>query len=140
MIGKPASSVREWSRKILAFRKARKLTQDALAKRLNTSAMNVSRWERGEAEPAADAYIRLGHLAGDPLCWFFWQRAGLSTADLMPILPVARRRLRQNVTASVQVVHAGEKNEELLKAERFCCHSRSSRLCGHSRRGCRGSC
>ena len=78
------------SRKILAFRKARKLTQDALAKRLNTSAMNVSRWERGEAEPTADAYIRFGHLAVDPLCWFFWQRAGLSTSDLMHILPVAR--------------------------------------------------
>jgi hypothetical protein len=38
---------------------------------LNTSAMAVSRWERGEAEPSAEAYIRLGHLAGDPLCWFF---------------------------------------------------------------------
>jgi transcriptional regulator with XRE-family HTH domain len=119
MIRKSASSVREWSRKILAFRKARKLTQDALAKRLNTSAMNVSRWERGEAEPAADAYIRLGHLAGDPLCWFFWQLAGLSTADLMQILPVARRRLRQDVTAIVQVVHAGEKTVSSLRPTDF---------------------
>jgi transcriptional regulator with XRE-family HTH domain len=119
MTRKSASSVREWSRKILAFRKARKLTQDALAKRLNTSAMNVSRWERGEAEPAADAYIRLGHLAGDPLCWFFWQLAGLSTSDLMRILPVARRRLRQDVIASVQVVHAGEKKMSSLRPTDF---------------------
>jgi transcriptional regulator with XRE-family HTH domain len=119
MIQKSASSVREWSRKILAFRKARKLTQDALAKRLNTSAMNVYRWERGQAEPAADAYIRLGHLAGDPLCWFFWQRAGLSTSDLMRILPIARRRLRQDVIASVQVVHAGEKTLSSLRPTDF---------------------
>jgi SOS-response transcriptional repressor LexA len=81
--------------------------------------MNVSRWERGEAEPAADAYIRLGHLAGDPLCWFFWQRAGLSTSDLMRILPVARRRLSQDVIASVRVVHAGEKAVGSLRPTDF---------------------
>ena len=57
--------------------------------------MAVSRWERGEAEPPADAYIRLGNIADDPLCWFFWGRAGLSTADVMRVLPTASRRLRQ---------------------------------------------
>jgi hypothetical protein len=51
--------------------------------------MNVSRGERGEAEPAADAYLGLGHLAGDPLGWFFWGRAGLSTADVMRVLPLS---------------------------------------------------
>jgi hypothetical protein len=25
----------------------------------------------GKAQPPADAYIRLGKLGGDPLCWFF---------------------------------------------------------------------
>ena len=34
----------------------------------------------------------------------------------------------------------GRKNGELLKADRFCCHPSSSRLCGHARRGCRRSC
>jgi transcriptional regulator with XRE-family HTH domain len=119
MIRKSASSVREWSRKILAFRKARKLTQDALAKQLNTSAMNVSRWERGDAEPAADAYIRLGHLAGDPLCWFFWGRAGLSTADLMRVLPDARQRLRRGAITNIQIVHAGDKSVRSLKPTDF---------------------
>src|SRR5271169_423970 len=71
----------EWSRKILTFRQALKLTQGELGKRLKTSAMAVSRWERGDAEPPADAYIRLGNIADDPLCWFFWGRAGLSTAN-----------------------------------------------------------
>jgi transcriptional regulator with XRE-family HTH domain len=54
----------EWSRKILAFRHALKLTQGELGKRLKTSAMAVSRWERGDTEPPAGAYIRLGNIAG----------------------------------------------------------------------------
>jgi DNA-binding XRE family transcriptional regulator len=119
MCGKFASAVPEWSRKILAFRHARKLTQSALAKELDTSGMAVSRWERGEAEPSAEAYIRLGHLAGDPLCWFFWGRAGLNTADLMRILPAARRRLRQGGIANVQVVHAGAVKVKSLKPTNF---------------------
>ena len=97
----------EWSRKILSFRQILKLTQGELGRRLKTSAMAVSRWERGETEPSADAYIRLGNIADDPLCWFFWGRAGLSTADVMRVLPTAGRRLRQGRIAEVQVVHAG---------------------------------
>jgi transcriptional regulator with XRE-family HTH domain len=103
----PATSLPERSLKIIGFRQALKLTQGALGKRLKTSAMAVSRWERGETEPAAGSYIRLGNLAGDPLCWFFLARAGLSTADVMRVLPTAGRRLRQGRIASVNVVHAG---------------------------------
>lgn len=119
MSRKPASAVPEWSRRILAFRRGRQLTQSGLAKELNTSAMAVSRWERGEAEPSAKAYIRLGHLAGDPLCWFFWGRAGLNTADLLRILPVARRRLRQGGIASIQIVHAGAGEVKALRPGDF---------------------
>lgn len=119
MFRKSAKTAPDWSRKILAFRQDRKLTQGGLAKQLNTSAMAVSRWERGEAEPPAEAYIRLGHLAGDPLCWFFWGRAGLSTADLMRILPAARRRLRQDGIANVQVVSAGVGRVGSLKPTDF---------------------
>jgi SOS-response transcriptional repressor LexA len=120
MCGKPASAVPEWSRKILAFRCARKLTQSGLAKELNTSAMAVSRWERAEAEPSAEAYIRLGHLVGEPLCWYFWGRAGLNTADLMRILPAARRGSRQGgVVANIQIVHAGGAKVKSLKPTDF---------------------
>jgi len=69
--------------------------------------MAVSRWERGDSEPPSVAYIRLGNIAKDPLCWFFWGRAGLSTADVMRVLPTASRRLRQGRIADVQIVHAG---------------------------------
>lgn len=117
MVRKFTNALPEWSRKILAFRQAMELTQGELGKRLRTSAMAVSRWERGDSEPPADAYIRLGNIANDPLCWFFWERAGLSTADVMRVLPTAGRRLRQGRIASVQVVHAGA--EGSLKPSRF---------------------
>jgi transcriptional regulator with XRE-family HTH domain len=109
----------EWSRKILAFRRARKLTQGELGKQINTSAMAVSRWERRETEPSAEAYIQLGNLAGDPLCWFFWGRAGLSTADVMRVLPAADRRLRQGRIANVQVVRAGAERTISIKPKDF---------------------
>jgi transcriptional regulator with XRE-family HTH domain len=78
----------EWSRKIVALRHALKLSQHDFAEKLNMSAMAVSRWERALLEPTARAYIRLGILADDPLSWFFWQRAGLSTADIMRVPPL----------------------------------------------------
>jgi transcriptional regulator with XRE-family HTH domain len=111
--------VPESSRKILAFRQALKLTQGELAKRLRTSAMAVSRWERGDAEPPANAYIRLGKIADDPLCWFFWGRAGLSTADVMRVLPAASRRLRQDRISDVQIVHAGTAMMGSIRPQHF---------------------
>jgi len=117
MVQKSNQTLPEWSRKILKFRQTLKLTQGELGKRLKTSAMAVSRWERGDAEPPADAYIRLGNIADDPLCWFFWERAGLSTADVMRVLPSASRRLRQGRIATVQVVHAGAMDS--LEPSRF---------------------
>ena len=79
--------------------------------------MAVSRWERGEAQPPADAYIRLGKLAGDPLCWFFWGRAGLNTADVIRVLPKARRRFLDDRSTQLQVVHAGAKSERMTESE-----------------------
>jgi hypothetical protein len=81
--------------------------------------MAISRWERGEFEPASDAYLRLGKLMGDPLCWFFWGRAGLSTADVMRVLPKAGRRLREDRIATVQVVRAGVTKRRASKRETF---------------------
>jgi len=46
---KLAKTIPDWSSRIFAFRQALKLTQGELGKRLRTSAMAVSRWERGDA-------------------------------------------------------------------------------------------
>lgn len=119
MKNKAKSAVPEWSRTIETFRRTLDLSQSELGKRLGTSAMAVSRWERGESQPTSDAYIRLGKLAGDPLCWFFWGRAGLSTADVMRVLPEARRRLNQDKIATVQVVHAGTRRARPVDRSAF---------------------
>ena len=73
--------------------------------------MAISRWERGKIEPSATAYLRLGKLMGGPLSWFFWDRAGLSTADVMRVLPKAARRFREDRVPVVHVVHAGAEKE-----------------------------
>ncbi len=97
----------DWSREILSLRRFLKLTQGEFARRLNTSAMTVSRWERGQAEPSAEAYIQLGNLADDPAAWFYWGRAGLTTADIFRVLPAAHRRLRQHNAPALRIVNAG---------------------------------
>jgi SOS-response transcriptional repressor LexA len=63
--------------------------------------------------------IRLGRLAGDPLCWFFWGRAGLTTSDVMRVLPGARLRMREERIASVRVVQAGAGKNDLLRQADF---------------------
>ena len=115
---KNEASVPEWSRQIERFRRTLKLTQAELGKRLGASPMSVSRWERGILEVPANVYIMLGNLAGDPLCWYFWGRAGLRSEDVMRVLPAARDRLHESRMASVLVVHAGgEKKPALTGAD-----------------------
>src|SRR5882672_1749059 len=119
MIQKSPLTLSDWSARIGAFRKALSLSQTDFGERVDASAMTVSRWERGEMEPTAAAYIRLGNLADDPLCWFFWGRAGLTTSDIVRVLPAARNRLRQSKVANVQVVHAGARKKSSLKPKDF---------------------
>ena len=99
----------ESSQKIADFRISLNLSQSEFAKRLGASAMAVSRWERGIQEVPANVYIRLGNLAGDPLCWYFWGCAGLRTVDVMRVLPAARQRLQDDRLPNLRFVHAGGK-------------------------------
>lgn len=108
---KSKANVPEWSRQIERFRRTLKLTQSDFAKRLGAAAMSVSRWERGILEVPANVYIKLGNIAGDPLCWYFWRCAGLRAEDVMRVLPAARDRLSESRWASVLVVHAGDKKK-----------------------------
>jgi SOS-response transcriptional repressor LexA/DNA-binding XRE family transcriptional regulator len=105
----------EWSLKVEGLRHGRQLSQAEFGGQLGVSAMAVSRWERGVAEPAGDTYIRLGNLAGDPLCWFFWKRAGLRLSDVTRVLSMARRRIARNVVPAVEMVRAGSGKKHALK-------------------------
>lgn len=71
-----------WAREILNLRRRLGLSQANFGQKLHYSPVAVSRWERGAKEPTAEAYIRLGNLAGIPASWQFWSRAGLRTADI----------------------------------------------------------
>jgi SOS-response transcriptional repressor LexA len=83
------------------------MNQSAFGHEVNSSAMGVSRWERGAQEPSSHSYIELGNLAGDPECWFFWGHAGLSSEDLMRVMPKLRKRYQEARVETVQIVHGG---------------------------------
>jgi SOS-response transcriptional repressor LexA len=107
-MGKTRNSAKpEWAARITALRRRLGTSQSDLGKRLNASAMAVSRWERGTQEPPANVYIQLGNLTGDPECWYFWGRAGLRSDDFMRVLPAMRTRLRNERLPNLQVVQAG---------------------------------
>jgi SOS-response transcriptional repressor LexA len=105
----------DWSLKIENFRHNLALSQVELGAQLGVSAMAVSRWERGVAEPSGETYIRLGNIAGDPLCWFFWNRAGLQLSDVTRVLPAVRRRFAESRIPKVQFVRAGSKKARSLE-------------------------
>jgi SOS-response transcriptional repressor LexA len=69
--------------------------------------MAVSRWERGISEPQSRTYIEMGNAAGDPLCWYFWGRAGLSKEDLLRVTPRLQERLRKAQIPRLEIVSAG---------------------------------
>ena len=82
---------RPWAKAIRDLRLRLKLSQSALGRRIGFSAMAISRWERGAQEPPSHGYIGLGNLSRDAVCWFFWERAGLRSEDVLWVLPILKR-------------------------------------------------
>ena len=97
----------DWAKRINQLRKNTGLPQTVFASAFHSSAMTVSRWERGISEPPSHTYLEMGSLAGDPLCWYFWERAGLSKADLLRVMPRLQARLRKLQTPKLEIVTAG---------------------------------
>ncbi len=104
---KTTSSKPQYATAVWELRKRLQLDQTALGQKVHSSAMAVSRWERGAQEPPSHSYIELGNLAGDPDCWYFWGRAGLRNEDLMRVMPGLEQRLRVSRSVDVEVVRAG---------------------------------
>jgi transcriptional regulator with XRE-family HTH domain len=86
----------EWADRLEGLRESLGMSQAALAKKLNVSAMAPSRWERGVHEPPADVFLQLGKLAGKRECWYFWERAGLSRRDVTSVIERATSRRKSN--------------------------------------------
>jgi SOS-response transcriptional repressor LexA len=107
----------DWASMISRLRKSLGLSQTSFGHEVHSSAMGVSRWERGAQEPPSHSYIELGNLAGDPDCWFFWGRAGLRSEDLMRVLPKLRDRIPQPNLHNFQLVHAGTTSAKVEKTQ-----------------------
>jgi phage repressor protein C with HTH and peptisase S24 domain len=82
----------DWAEQIRNLRRELGISQSELARKLDCSAMTVSRWENGQLAPTARYYIELGKLAGKEDCWFYWERAGLPSSDVMPLLTERERK------------------------------------------------
>jgi SOS-response transcriptional repressor LexA len=97
----------EWAERIEKLRRHLKFSQSTLGQQLQYSAMAISRWERGLQEPPADCYIKLGELAGNPDCWYFWERAGLKTSHVMQVLPHEKKLFPKSAFPDFDIVVAG---------------------------------
>ncbi len=120
-MGKPSNSRKtttkpDWASMISRLRHRLGLSQTAFGHEIHSSAMGVSRWERGAQEPPSHSYIEMGNLAGDPDCWFFWGRAGLRSEDLMRVLPKLQKRFAQSGLHDLQIVQAGTSAKRVEKA------------------------
>src|SRR5579864_749328 len=112
-----ASMKPEWASMISRLRRNLGLSQTTFGQEVHSSAMGVSRWERGAQEPPSHTYIELGNLSGDPDCWFFWGRAGLRSEDLMRVLPKLRSRFPHPSLHDLQIVHAGTSAKKPEKSQ-----------------------
>ena len=96
-----------WAKAIQALRVRLKLNQAEFGSRIGFSAIAVSRWERGVEEPPARGYLGLGNLASESNCWFFWERAGLRTENVLHVLPTPEEFTNIFKPRSFEIVHAG---------------------------------
>src|ERR1700676_5744693 len=97
----------DWAEQIGLLRRRLNLSQSRLGQQLQYSAMAISRWERGLQKPPAACYIKLGDLAGNPECWYFWERAGLKSADVIRALPLDKRLFPKSAFPEFDIVVAG---------------------------------
>jgi SOS-response transcriptional repressor LexA len=110
-------AIPEWAAQIEKLRRRLNLSQSRLGQQLQYSAMAISRWERGLQEPPADSYIKLGDLAGNPDCWYFWERAGLKSSDVIRALPVDKRLFPKSTFPDFDIVVAGSGNKKRSKVK-----------------------
>ena len=74
-----ANSLPEWATQITALREHLTINQAELARRMECSAMTISRWERGLLQPSAEHFIQLGNLGDKNRGLVFLGKSGNST-------------------------------------------------------------
>lgn len=89
----------EWGLQITALRERLGINQAELARRMECSAMTISRWERGLLQPSAEHFIQLGNLANKNEAWFFWEMGGVRPAKVLEALQTSTHAQRASGTA-----------------------------------------
>jgi phage repressor protein C with HTH and peptisase S24 domain len=85
----------EWALQITSLRERMGMNQAELARRIECSAMTISRWERGLLQPSAEHFIQLGNLGDKTEAWFFWEMAGIQPAKMAEALSASLRSKRE---------------------------------------------
>ena len=93
----------EWVWQITALRERIGINQAELARRLECSAMTISRWERGLLQPSAEHFIELGNLGNQREAWFFWEMAGIQPAKMAAALGASSRTRKPVASISFDV-------------------------------------
>ncbi|HZQ94598.1 MAG TPA: XRE family transcriptional regulator [Candidatus Sulfotelmatobacter sp.] len=106
------STLPEWARQITALREDLGINQAELARRMECSAMTISRWERGLLQPSAEHFVQLGNLGNKTKAWFFWEMAGIEPAKMVQSLS-GSRTLRGG-TPRLEMARAGAGAAEKL--------------------------
>ena len=81
----------EWALQITALRERLQINQAELARRMQCSAMTISRWERGLLQPSAEHFVQLGNHGNKNEAWFFWEMAGIQPAKMIEALSGSSR-------------------------------------------------
>ena len=87
---RPASP--PWAQHVTALRDRMGINQAELARRMDCSAMTISRWERGLLQPSAEHFIQLGNLGNRNEAWFFWEMGGIQPAKVVDALEGSRSK------------------------------------------------
>ena len=72
----------EWAQKVTELRNSLGLRQIDFAAKLSVTQAAVSRWETGIKEPSTENYIKMGNMADESHCFWFWKKAGVDITRL----------------------------------------------------------
>jgi DNA-binding XRE family transcriptional regulator len=100
-------TLQEWASQITKLRERLKINQAELARRIECSAMTISRWERGLLQPSAEHFIQLGNLGSKSEAWFFWEMAGIQASKMVDALRGSSRKSGLVGGAPLERAHAG---------------------------------
>jgi len=67
----------DWAIRVTTLRKDLGLLQTQFAELLSVTQAAVSQWETGYKRPSRENYIRMGNLANETDCMWFWERGGV---------------------------------------------------------------